>query len=54
VDRRRRALIVAGLTVLGRRRPAADLDAIASAVRGGGRHVAWDDVARGEAADTRT
>jgi hypothetical protein len=54
VDRRRRALIVAGLTVLGHRRPAADLDAIASAVRGDGRHVAWDDVARGEAADTRT
>jgi hypothetical protein len=54
VDRRRRALIVAGLTLLGRRRPVAELDAVASSVRGDGPGVPWDDVARGEAADTRT
>jgi hypothetical protein len=50
VDRRRRAMIVAGLTRLGRRRPSACLDAVAASVRGPER--AWADVARGEAADT--
>ncbi len=52
VDRRRRALIVAGLTLLGRRRPAADLDTVAASVRAGAPRLTWDDVARGEAADT--
>jgi len=41
---------VAGLTLLGRRRPSACLDAVAASVRGPER--AWADVARGEAADT--
>ena len=50
VDRRRRALIVAGLMLLGRRRPPADLDAVARAVTGP--EWAWAEVARGEAADT--
>jgi hypothetical protein len=49
VDRRRRALILAGLTVLGRRRPPADLGAVAASV--GGPERAWAEVARGEAAD---
>lgn len=50
VDRRRRALIVAGLTLLGRRRRPSDLDAVAlSAARRPLRP--WADVARGEAAD---
>jgi hypothetical protein len=52
VDRRRRALIVAGLALLGRRRPPADLDAVAAAVRGPERP--WATVARGGAADART
>lgn len=54
VDRRRRALIVAGLTALGRRRPASDLGAVAAALRDDGPRIAWEDVARGEAADPRT
>ena len=52
VERRRRALIVAGLTLLGRRRPAADLDAVAASVRDEAPRLTWNDVARGEAADT--
>ncbi|MCZ7589608.1 MAG: hypothetical protein M5U27_12290 [Gaiella sp.] len=51
VDRRRRALIVAALVLLGRRRPVADLDAVAAAARESAPHRAWEDVARGEAAD---
>ena len=47
---RRRALIVAALTALGRRRPVADLDVVAPSVRDHGPLVAWADVARGEAA----
>ncbi len=54
VDRRRRVLIHAGLALLGRRRPATDLDAVAAAVRDTGRRLAWADVARGEAADPPT
>jgi hypothetical protein len=49
VDRRRRALIVAGLALLGRRRPPSDLDVVAASVSGPGRP--WSEVARGEAAD---
>jgi hypothetical protein len=49
VDRRRRALIVAGLALLGRRRPPLDLDVLAASVSGPGRP--WKDVARGGAAD---
>jgi hypothetical protein len=50
LDRRRRALIVAGLTLLGRRRPPFDLDAVAASVHGPER--AWAEVARGEAANS--
>jgi len=50
VDRRRRALIVLGLQLLGRRRPSTDLDAVAAAVREHAPPVAWGRVARGEAA----
>ena len=50
---RRRAAIVQGLRILGRRRPAADLEVIAASVREHGLVVAWEDVARGEAADRR-
>lgn len=49
----RRSLIVGALRVLGLRRPAADLDVVAPTVRDHGRTVAWEDVARGEAADPR-
>lgn len=49
VDRRRRLLILAGLSLLGRRRPPRDLDLVASAVRGPSRQ--WAEVARGGAAD---
>jgi hypothetical protein len=49
VDRRRQALIVAGLTLLGRRRPPYDLGAVAASVHGPER--AWAEVARGGAAD---
>jgi hypothetical protein len=51
VDRRRRALIVAGLVALGRRRPPAGLDDVAAAVQGPVR--AWATVARGEDGDRR-
>jgi hypothetical protein len=51
VDRRRRALIVAGLTLLGRRRPPTDLDAVAATLQGPARP--WAEVSRGEAADPR-
>jgi hypothetical protein len=54
VEGRRRALILAGLVALGRRRPATDLDAVAVGVRDAAPRVAWEDVARGEAADPRT
>jgi hypothetical protein len=50
VHPRRRALIAAALALLGRRRPATDLDIVAPSVRDHGPLVAWDDVARGEAA----
>jgi hypothetical protein len=53
VEPRRRALIVAALALLGRRRPATDLDVVASATRGGAPVVAWSDVARGVGADVR-
>ena len=49
VDRRRRVLIVAGLTLLGRRRPPFDLGAVTASVHGPER--AWAEVARGGAAD---
>ena len=45
--------VPAGLRLLGVRRPATDLDALAPVVRDDGRAVAWADVARGEAADPR-
>jgi hypothetical protein len=45
---RRRALIVAALTLLGRRRPAASLDDLAAGARASAPVVAWSDVARGE------
>jgi hypothetical protein len=50
---RRRALIVASLTLLGLRRPASDLDVLVPSVRDDGRSVAWEDVARGGAAAPR-
>lgn len=53
VSRRRRALVVAGLELLGRRRPPADLDALGPSVRDHGPPLAWGDVARGEAAALR-
>ena len=53
VDRRRRALIVGVLTMLGRRRPATDLDVVAASAREQAPLVAWTEVARGEAADAR-
>ena len=53
VTRRRRAIVVAGLELLGRRRPAADLDAIGPSVRDHGPPLSWEDVARGEAAAPR-
>ncbi len=49
VDRRRRALIVAGLTALGARAHRSDLDAVAASGITA-RRVSWADVARGEAA----
>ncbi|HEX2302627.1 MAG TPA: hypothetical protein VHH57_03300 [Gaiella sp.] len=50
---RRRALIVSGLALLGRLRPATDLDRIALSVRDHGPTVTWAAVARGEAAAAR-
>jgi len=50
VDTRRRLLILAGLSLLGRRRPPLDLDVVASAVQGPSRR--WAEVARGGAADS--
>jgi hypothetical protein len=50
LHRRRRRLIVAGLALLGRRRPATDLDTLANVVRSGAPHVPWEHIARGEAA----
>ncbi len=52
VDRRRRWLIVAGLALLGRRRPPTDVDVVAAALQGPARP--WAEVSRGEAADPRT
>ena len=54
VDARRRRLVVAALTILGRRRPPSDLDAIAAEVRSGPDRRRWEDVARGEATDQPT
>jgi hypothetical protein len=51
VDRRRRTMIAAELALLGRRRPAFALDAVATSV--GGPERLWSDVARGEAAEPR-
>jgi hypothetical protein len=53
VSRRRRAIVVAGLELLGRRRPPADLDVLGPSVRDHGPRLAWEDVARGEAAAPR-
>jgi hypothetical protein len=50
LDVRRRALILAGLALLGRSRPHADLNMLAMEVRRRAPRVAWADVARGEAA----
>jgi hypothetical protein len=50
VQPRRRRLIVAALFVLGRRRPAGDLDAVAAGVQEQAPILAWEDVARGEPA----
>jgi hypothetical protein len=52
VDGRRRMLILLGLRLLGRRRPATDLDVLGAGVRASAPSVAWADVARGEAAGT--
>jgi hypothetical protein len=49
----RRALIASTLALLGRRRPAADLDVVASSVRDEGATLGWEAVARGEAAAPR-
>lgn len=46
VDSRRRWLIVAGLTLLGRRRRPTDLDSLAASL-GDAPFVRWEDVARG-------
>jgi hypothetical protein len=51
VDRRRRTMIAAALSLLGRRRPPFALDAVAASVSGPDRP--WADVARGEAAEPR-
>jgi hypothetical protein len=53
VARRRRMLIAQSLRMLALRRPGGNLDALAPTVRAHGRVVAWEDVARGEAADPR-
>jgi len=46
LDVRRRALVDVLLPLLARRATATDLDALATAQRGGGPLVSWDDVAR--------
>jgi hypothetical protein len=48
VDRRRRAVVLAGLALLGRRRRATDLDSVAATLASAP-PVAWQDVARGGA-----
>ena len=53
VDPRRRALVVAALALLGRRRPATSLETVVAVTRGDAPLVEWDAVARGEAADPR-
>ena len=53
VDRRRRVADRGVLTMLGRRRPATDLDVVAASAREQAPLVAWAEVARGEAADAR-
>lgn len=53
LDRRRRALIVLGLRLLGRRRPVTNLDTLAAAVRKSGTTTTWTAVARGEATEVR-
>jgi len=47
VEPRRRALITAALSLLGRRRPATTLDAVAAGARGDAPYLPWTDVARG-------
>jgi hypothetical protein len=47
VESRRRTLITAALALLGRRRPATTLDAVAAGVGEDAPLVAWSDVARG-------
>jgi hypothetical protein len=54
LSRRRRALIVAGLRLLGGRRPPTDFDTLAIAVRNRAPRLAWEDIARGEAAAPET
>ena len=54
LSRRRRRLIVTGLTALGRLRPSIDLDALAVVVRNRGARVPWEHIARGEVADPST
>jgi hypothetical protein len=51
LDRRRRTMIVAALALLGRRRPALALDAVAASVSGPDRP--WSGIARGEAAEAQ-
>ena len=53
VDMRRRALIVGCLTLLGKRRHPAALDAVAEGARADAPLVEWSAVARGGAADSR-
>ena len=50
LDVRRRAIVIAGLMALGRRRQPTDLNELATEVRRSAPRVAWSDVARGEAA----
>jgi hypothetical protein len=54
LDRRRRRLIVTGLTLLGRLRPSTDLDALAVVVRNRAVRLTWETVARGKAAEPST
>ena len=51
VERRRRMLLVSCLSLLGRRRPASDVGAVAATVRDTPAARRFEDVARGEAAD---